>query len=87
MSEFDTDRFILEVEARPALWDFESPEYSNKHLKTQAWDEVCQIVHPNFQSMKTSEKAGKCNVRTSGLKNIFTKNFNYVIFVFYYCIQ
>lgn len=71
MSEFDTNRFILEVEARPALWDFESPEYSNKHLKTQAWDEVCQIVHPNFQSMETSEKAGKCKYSTYFYHNIF----------------
>nr|CAD7459372.1 unnamed protein product [Timema tahoe] len=39
MSEFDTDRFIVEIESRPALWDFEAPEYANKHLKTKAWDE------------------------------------------------
>lgn len=71
MSEFDTDRFILEVEARPALLDFESPEYSNKHLKAQAWNEVCQIVHPNLQSMETLEKAEKCKYSTYFYHNIF----------------
>jgi hypothetical protein len=30
MSDFDIDTFIIEIEARPAIWNSESVEYANK---------------------------------------------------------
>ncbi|XP_063612967.1 uncharacterized protein LOC134786343 [Penaeus indicus] len=45
---FDTERFIIEIEDRPAIWDVHLKEYSNKILKAKAWEELCSIFVPNF---------------------------------------
>lgn len=60
MSDFDTDRFIIEVECRPALWDQERNEYSNKHLKFKAWEEVASAMYDNYQLMEAKEKNDIC---------------------------
>lgn len=40
---FDTERFIAEIESRPAIWDISSDEYTNRNLKKRSWEEVVQI--------------------------------------------
>lgn len=61
MEPFDTDRFITEINNRPATWNSLLPEYSNKVLKRNAWDELCQIFYNNFNEKTSKEKnlAGK----------------------------
>ncbi|XP_072947672.1 uncharacterized protein [Epargyreus clarus] len=43
LDRFDTELFIDEVEKRPAIWDFQSEDYSNKIIKNQAWQELVGI--------------------------------------------
>ncbi|KAH9631143.1 hypothetical protein HF086_001078 [Spodoptera exigua] len=56
MEPFDTDRFITEINNRPATWNALLPEYSNKVLKRNAWDELCQIFYNNFNEKNSKEK-------------------------------
>ncbi|KAF5273354.1 hypothetical protein FQR65_LT17172 [Abscondita terminalis] len=43
MDRFDTELFIDEVERRPAIWDIECDDYSNKIIKNRAWQELVEI--------------------------------------------
>ncbi|XP_041968583.1 uncharacterized protein LOC121740387 [Aricia agestis] len=56
MEPFDTDRFITEINNRPATWNSLLPEYSNKVLKRNAWDELCHIFYDNFNEKTSKEK-------------------------------
>ncbi|CAF4890035.1 unnamed protein product [Pieris macdunnoughi] len=55
MANFDTERFIIEVENRRGLWDLASNDYSNKDVKRQLWLEVVDIF--GGESMEDKEKA------------------------------
>lgn len=37
---FDSERFILEVHDRPAIWDISCKEYSDRDLKKKCWLEL-----------------------------------------------
>lgn len=54
MANFDTERFIIEVENRRGLWDLASNDYSNKDVKRQLWVEVVDIF--GGESMEDKEK-------------------------------
>lgn len=49
--EIETDLFISEVEKRPAIWNTNSPEYSNKTLKRKSWEELVLL----FSDIKDAE--------------------------------
>lgn len=53
---FDTEKLIVEVEKRPALYDVLSKEYSNRNVKAQCWMEVGAAVHDNWEEMTTEMK-------------------------------
>jgi len=40
---FDTEKFIFEVENRPAIWNSASEEYANRILKKKSWEELVDI--------------------------------------------
>ncbi|XP_068239900.1 uncharacterized protein [Palaemon carinicauda] len=56
MASLDIDRFIIETEDRPAIWDVRCNEYSNKIVKAKAWEELCTIFVPGFKEMDSSGK-------------------------------
>lgn len=41
--DFDTEKFIVAVKERPALWDLSSDEYSNKQTKKKMWEEITML--------------------------------------------
>ncbi|XP_047505956.1 uncharacterized protein LOC125050273 [Pieris napi] len=43
MDRFDVELFIDEVEKRPAIWDIQCDDYSNKIIKNRAWQELVEI--------------------------------------------
>ncbi|XP_066141923.1 uncharacterized protein [Euwallacea fornicatus] len=55
-TNFDPDRFLIEIEHRPAIWDSRSTEYSNKLLRGRAWEEICIKFVPTFEIMSSSDK-------------------------------
>ncbi|KAF9823350.1 hypothetical protein SFRURICE_006666 [Spodoptera frugiperda] len=52
MDRFDTELFIDEVEKRPALWDIQCAEYSNKIIRNGAWQELVEIFGENEDSLE-----------------------------------
>ena len=52
MTTLDIDRFIIEIEDRPAIWDVRCNDYSNKIAKAKAWEEMCDNFVPGFIEMK-----------------------------------
>lgn len=40
---FDTERFIVEIQNRPCLWDSSISDYSNRNLKISCWDELVNL--------------------------------------------
>ena len=53
---FDTQKFICEIELRPAIWDIRSKSYSNRTEKTKAWEEICSDFIENFEALEKNEK-------------------------------
>lgn len=50
MSDLDTDRFIVEIEVRPAICDSEISLYSNQIDKWKAWDEVYEAMYTDYEN-------------------------------------
>lgn len=53
---FDTERFIEEIERRPAIYDVNRGEYNDRNAKMTAWDEVCQVMVPNWARLTDEER-------------------------------
>ena len=37
-TEFDTDRFIIEIKNHPYFWDLSCENYSNRDVKKKDWE-------------------------------------------------
>ncbi|XP_043488138.1 uncharacterized protein LOC122515046 [Polistes fuscatus] len=53
---FDTEKFIQEIEKRPAIYDVNRSEYNNRNAKMSAWEEVCQVMVPNWWRLSDEER-------------------------------
>lgn len=60
----DIELFITEIQNRPVIWDQTKREYSDRNLKKQAWEEVCNVFIENFAAKTVKEKneAGKRHI-------------------------
>lgn len=56
MSMFDTERFIEEIQRRPAIYDVKRGEYNDRNAKMTAWDEVCQVMVPNWAHLTDEDR-------------------------------
>jgi hypothetical protein len=56
MESINTEDFISEIEAQPALWNTASKQYSNKMSKRCAWEEVMVKFDPLFKEKTAGEK-------------------------------
>lgn len=52
---FDTEKFILEIEAHKAIWDSSCNDYTNREIKKAQWEEIINI----FASEDFTEKEKK----------------------------
>lgn len=52
----DAELLIREVEKRPALYNKELREYSDRNLKEKLWAEVCIQLFPNWNELSAKEK-------------------------------
>ncbi|XP_050292752.1 uncharacterized protein LOC126733486 [Anthonomus grandis grandis] len=52
----DTERIIVEVEKRPALYNKELKEYSDRNAKEKLWTEVCANVIPKWHELSGAER-------------------------------
>lgn len=53
---FDIEKFIIEVENHPALYDTQLKDYSNKLVKASSWFEVGKAMYDNWDEMSTEDK-------------------------------
>ena len=44
---FDTTLFISEVEKRPSIWDMTCPQYKDRVVKREHWDELVDLFSPD----------------------------------------
>lgn len=56
--EFDTEKFINEIQSRPAIWNTKLPEYSDRILKQRAWEELVDIYHGTELTKEEKQKLG-----------------------------
>lgn len=61
MAAFDTERFIVEIENRPSLWNISSDDYSNRDLKKKCWEEIVDIFKDKEEmNIQEKKELGKC---------------------------
>ncbi|XP_043486093.1 uncharacterized protein LOC122513715 [Polistes fuscatus] len=56
INNINTEEFISEIEARPAIWELSSDDYTNKVTKKNAWEEVITKFCPEFERTSSPER-------------------------------
>ena len=59
LSAIDSELLIKEVEKRPALYNKQLKDYSDRTVREKMWGEVCIIVVPNWTELAAKDKI-KC---------------------------
>jgi len=55
-TNFDSEKFIIEIENRPAIWNSACPEYSNRDLKKKCWEELTNIFSCEDNTLQEKKK-------------------------------
>jgi hypothetical protein len=58
-TNFDSEKFIIEIENRPAIWNSACPEYSNRDLKKKCWEELTNIFSCEDNTLQEKKEIGK----------------------------
>lgn len=56
---FDTEKFICEIEKRPALYDIKSKEYCNREIKAKSWFDIGAAMFPDWNELSRGETSEK----------------------------
>lgn len=67
MTNFDTERVIVEVQCRPAIWDQSSEIFKDRDAKSKAWLDICTVLFQNFDDWSAAEK----NIQGKYLHSLF----------------
>jgi hypothetical protein len=59
MNNFDTEKFINEVQNRPWLWNTSVADYSNREVKKKGWEELVNIFGGTELSVTNKRELGK----------------------------
>lgn len=59
LTVIDTEVLIKEIEKRPALYNKQLKEYSDRNLKEKLWAEVSVQVIPNWNELAAKDKKTK----------------------------
>ncbi|XP_050663753.1 uncharacterized protein LOC126964596 [Leptidea sinapis] len=71
---FDTERFIIEIQNREALWNQSSDDYSNKNLKRQLWLELTDIFGgENLEEKEKGELGLSLQMKWKNIRDTFTR--------------
>ncbi|XP_069607278.1 uncharacterized protein [Ranitomeya imitator] len=72
----DTDLLICEVKKRPAVYDQQEDNYSDRTKKQRCWDEICTVLVPGWEESSQLErncKAKEIQTRWRSLKDCFRR--------------
>lgn len=84
MDRFDTELFIDEVEKRPAIWDIQCKDYSNKIIKNQAWQELVEIFGNCENTFEKKNILSRFIQKKNELTELFySYNYYYEALVYY----
>jgi len=68
--DIDIDRLILLVQERPLLWNKSLESYKNRNLTREAWNEICNIFHADFEFKSNTDKKAIGDAITKKWTNI-----------------
>jgi len=54
--ETSNENLIEEIEKRPALYKKQLKEYSDVNQKKKLWEEVCEIIIPDWNELSAQDK-------------------------------
>ncbi|XP_053616605.1 uncharacterized protein LOC128678787 [Plodia interpunctella] len=55
--EYDPENLIAEVKKRPGIWNFEHPDYRDKHLRHELWLEIVrELMDPDMKVSKSETR-------------------------------
>lgn len=58
-SQFDSEKFIVEIENHPAIWNSACSEYSNRDVKKKCWEELTNIFSNEYNTVQEKKEIGK----------------------------
>ncbi|CAG9773364.1 unnamed protein product [Ceutorhynchus assimilis] len=56
---FVVEKFLMLVESKECLWKISAKDYSNRDKKTNAWQEICKEMFPDWEELDQDEKREK----------------------------
>lgn len=54
----DIEKFINEIHIRPAIWDMNSNDYSNKIKKKSSWEEITEAFLDENATLEQKRETG-----------------------------
>lgn len=57
--DFDTEKFILEIKERPAIWDSKCADYADRNKKLKCWEEMINIYAKEDDTSEEKKELGK----------------------------
>ncbi|KAF7382930.1 uncharacterized protein V1477_007987 [Vespula maculifrons] len=71
---FDTEKFILEIEAHKAIWDSSCNDYTNREIKKAQWEEIINIfASEDFTEKEKKEFGLNLQKRWKNLRSCFSR--------------
>lgn len=58
-NHFDSEKFIIEIENRPAIWNSACSEYSNRDVKRKCWEELTDIFSNEDNTVQEKKEIGE----------------------------
>lgn len=58
-SHFDSEKFILEIENRPAIWNSACSDYSNRDIKKKCWEELIDKFSCKYNTVQEKNEIGE----------------------------
>ena len=52
----DTERLIIEIQKRPAIYNKQMGEFSDRQIKDKLWMELCAVLFPNSNQTEIDER-------------------------------
>ncbi|KAL4119003.1 hypothetical protein QTP88_011876 [Uroleucon formosanum] len=77
--ETSIENLIEEIEKRPALYKKQLKEYSDINLKKKLWEEVCEVVIPDWNELGAQEKTKQgheAQKKWANLRTCFRRELN-----------
>ncbi|XP_047519204.1 uncharacterized protein LOC125059057 [Pieris napi] len=75
---FDTERFIVEIQNRPCLWDASLSEYSDRNMKIKCWEEIVDTFkeQDNLTVQEKQHFAESLQKRWKSIRGCYTREVN-----------